>query len=328
MQNRMKACLVGSDHDLYWGDWEKPTCGPDELLVRIYATAVNRADLLQKRGKYPVPPGASPILGLEMAGTIEEVGANVVNWQVGERVAALLSGGGYAQYVVIPQTMAIHIPDQLSLEQAAGIPEVFLTAYLNAFKLGGLQAGERILVHAAASGVGTAAVQLAKAAGAHVYATVGTDEKAEAVRRLGADCVVNYRHQSFKETIQQETNGHGVELILDPVGASYWQDNVDSLAYDGRFVLYGALGGAKIDSFDLMAVMLKRVHVIGSTLRGLPLSRKAALTANFVEWALPLFKSGQLQPIIDSVWDAEEVNEAHAQMERNANIGKLIILTP
>ncbi|MCG7408559.1 NAD(P)H-quinone oxidoreductase [Paenibacillus sp. ACRRX] len=328
MQTSMQACLIGSDHSLYWGDWEKPTCGPDELLVRIYATAVNRADLLQKRGKYPVPQGASPILGLEMAGTVEEVGANVVNWQVGERVAALLSGGGYAQYVVIPQAMAIQIPDQLSLEQAAGIPEVFLTAYLNAFKLGGLQAGERILVHAAASGVGTAAVQLAKAAGARVYATAGTDEKAEAVRRLGADCVMNYHHQSFKDRIQQETNEQGVQLILDPVGASYWKDNLDSLAFDGRLVLYGTLGGSKIESFDLMAAMLKRIHIMGSTLRGLPQTRKAALTADFVEWAMPMFKSGQLQPIIDSVWDAEEVNEAHVQMERNANIGKLIILTP
>ncbi|MGZ9587193.1 NAD(P)H-quinone oxidoreductase [Paenibacillus marinisediminis] len=326
MANRMKAILVNEEQKMYIGTWERPVCGPGELLVRVHATAVNRADLLQKRGKYEVPKGASPILGLEMSGVIEEVGEGVKNWEAGNHVASLLNGGGYAEYVVIPEDMAIAIPDQITLTEAAAVPEVFLTAYLNMIQLGKLKAGERILIHAAASGVGTAAIQIAKAVGAYVIATAGTDEKCEVVSRLGADAVINYQNQSFREEVLRRTKGEGVQLIMDPVGPAYWQDNMDVLSVDGRIILFGALSGSKVEQLDIMPAMIKRIHIIASTLRGLPHKRKVELTRSFVQWAMPLFKSEAIQPVIDSVWDAEEANEAHKRMEANLNIGKMIIL--
>lgn len=326
MTTKMKAILVNAEQKLYIGTYEKPECGPGQLLVRVHATAVNRADLLQKHGKYPVPEGASPILGLEMSGEIEEIGEGVKGWEVGNHVAALLNGGGYAEYVVISAEMAMRIPDQLTLTEAAAIPEVFLTAYLNMVMLGRLKAGERVLIHAAASGVGTAAIQIAKALGAYVIATTGTDEKCEVINRLGADVDINYRNQSFREETMRVTDGKGVNLILDPVGAAYWNDNMDVIGVDGRIILYGALGGSKVDELDIMPAMVKRIHIIASTLRGLPQQRKIELTSEFVKWAMPLLKSDQLQPVIDSVWEATEANEAHARMEANLNIGKMIIL--
>ena len=326
MAESMKALLVDSEQNLYIESCEKPVCGPGELLVKVHATAVNRADLLQKKGKYPAPAGTSPILGLEMSGVVEEVGPDVQGWEAGDRVASLLNGGGYAEYVVIPQDMAFRIPDKLTLTEAAAIPEVFLTAYLNMIQLGKLQAGERVLIHAAASGVGTAAVQLAKAMGAYVIATSGTDEKCEVVSRIGADEVINYNNESFREEVLRLTNGEGVQMILDPVGASYWHDNMEVLGLDGRLILYGTLGGTKVDQLDIMPAMLKRIHIIASTLRGLPHQRKAELTRKFVEWAMPKFVTDEIEPVIDSVWNMEEANAAHARMEANQNIGKMIIL--
>lgn len=328
MSQMMKACLVDESNNLYWGEVEKPACGSDELLVRVHATAVNRADLQQKEGTYPVPPGASPILGLEMAGTIEEKGELVTDWNIGDRVMALLSGGGYAQYVVIKADTAIRVPEELHLEQAASIPEVYLTSYLNMIQLGGLSSGERVLIHAAASGVGTASIQLAKTVGAQVYATAGSNEKIEAVKELGADLAIAYKEHSFRDIVLKETGGHGVELVLDPIGAAYWQDNMEVLALDGRMVLYGTMGGSKIDQVDLMPAMLKRIHLIASTLRGLPHERKVALKNEFEEQVMPKFRSGEMIPVIDSVYEPFEVNEAHARMKSNQNIGKLVVRVP
>ncbi|WP_225445931.1 NAD(P)H-quinone oxidoreductase [Paenibacillus arenosi] len=328
MEEQMIACLVNESKSLYWGSWTKPKCTSGELLIRVEATALNRADLLQKRGLYAPPKGASPIIGLEMAGVVEEVGSSVEGWEVGDRICALLPGGGYAQYVTIPAELAIRISDKLTFVEAAAIPEVFLTAYLNMFELGRLKAGEHVLIHAAASGVGTAAVQLAKAAGAFVIATVGTDEKADAVERLDADVVINYRNQSFEDAVMEYTNGKGVDMIMDPIGASYWKSNMEALAMDGRLILFGVLGGSKVEKVDLLPAMMRRIHIITSTLRGLPIERKAALTASFVDWAMPLIENGEMEPIIDSVWEADEINEAHARMERNENIGKMVVLVP
>ncbi|SMG51245.1 NAD(P)H-quinone oxidoreductase [Paenibacillus aquistagni] len=328
MEQTMKACLVDESNNLYWGDVEKPICKDDELLVRVHATAVNRADLHQKEGLYPVPPDASPILGLEMAGTVEQIGKDVSGWRVGDRVMALLSGGGYAQYAAIKADIAIEVPEELHLDQAASIPEVYLTSYLNMLQLGGLSSGERVLIHAAASGVGTASIQLAKAVGAKVYATAGSEEKIEVVKDLGAELAILYKEQSFREIILKETNGHGVELVMDPVGAAYWEDNMEVLALDGRMVLYGTMGGSKIDQVDLMPAMLKRIHLIASTLRGIPHERKVALKNDFVEWVMPKFRTGEIVPIIDSVYESFEVNEAHARMKSNQNIGKLVVRVP
>lgn len=328
MEQTMKACLVDESNNLYWGDVEKPICKDDELLVRVHATAVNRADLHQKEGLYPVPPDASPILGLEMAGTVEQIGKDVSGWRVGDRVMALLSGGGYAQYAAIKADIAIKVPEELHLDQAASIPEVYLTSYLNMLQLGGLSSGERVLIHAAASGVGTASIQLAKAVGAKVYATAGSEEKIEVVKDLGAELAILYKEQSFREIILKETNGHGVELVMDPVGAAYWEDNMEVLALDGRMVLYGTMGGSKIDQVDLMPAMLKRIHLIASTLRGIPHERKVALKNDFVEWVMPKFRTGEIVPIIDSVYESFEVNEAHARMKSNQNIGKLVVRVP
>lgn len=328
MEQTMKACLVDESNNLYWGDVEKPICKDDELLVRVHATAVNRADLHQKEGLYPVPPDASPILGLEMAGTVEQIGKDVSGWRVGDRVMALLSGGGYAQYAAIKADTAIEVPEELHLDQAASIPEVYLTSYLNMLQLGGLSSGERVLIHAAASGVGTASIQLAKAVGAKVYATAGAEEKIEVVKDLGAELAILYKEQSFREIILKETNGHGVELVMDPVGAAYWEDNMEVLALDGRMVLYGTMGGSKIDQVDLMPAMLKRIHLIASTLRGIPHERKVALKNDFVEWVMPKFRTGEIVPIIDSVYESFEVNEAHARMKSNQNIGKLVVRVP
>ncbi|MBR2568834.1 MAG: NAD(P)H-quinone oxidoreductase [Paenibacillus sp.] len=328
MEQTMKACLVDESNNLYWGDVEKPICKDDELLVRVHATAVNRADLHQKEGLYPIPPDASPILGLEMAGTVEQIGKDVSGWRVGDRVMALLSGGGYAQYAAIKADIAIEVPEELHLDQAASIPEVYLTSYLNMLQLGGLSSGERVLIHAAASGVGTASIQLAKAVGAKVYATAGSEEKIEVVKDLGAELAILYKEQSFREIILKETNGHGVELVMDPVGAAYWEDNMEVLALDGRMVLYGTMGGSKIDQVDLMPAMLKRIHLIASTLRGIPHERKVALKNDFVEWVMPKFRTGEIVPIIDSVYESFEVNEAHARMKSNQNIGKLVVRVP
>lgn len=326
MTEMMKAILVNEDQILYIGTCDKPVCGPNQLLVRVEATSVNRADLLQKRGLYPAPSGASTILGLEMSGVVEQVGDHVEGWEPGDRIVSLLDGGGYAEYVTIPADMGVHLPDQLTFIEAAAIPEVFLTAYLNMIQLGKLQAGERVLIHAAASGVGTAAIQIAKAGGAYVIATSGTDEKCELIDRLGADESINYRNESFREEVLRLTQGEGVNLILDPVGASYWNDNMEVLAVDGRIILYGALGGSKVEELDIMPAMIKRIHIIASTLRSLPPERKAELTHTFVKWAMPYFKSAAIQPVIDSVWEASEANEAHDRMERNLNMGKIIIL--
>lgn len=326
MADMMKAILVNQDQKLYIGTCEKPVCGPNQLLVRIEATSVNRADLVKKRSLQTVTDGATTILGLEMSGTVVQVGEQVEGWEPGERVASLLDGGGYGEYVVIPADMGVHLPDQLTHTEAAAIPEVFLTAYHNMLQLGKLQAGERVLIHAAASGVGTAAIQIAKAVGAYVIATSGTDEKCELVKRLGADESINYRNENFREEVLRITEGAGVNLILDPVGASYWNDNMQVLAVDGRIILYGTLGGSKVEDLDIMPAMIKRIHIIASTLRSLPPERKAELTHTFVKWVMPYFKSDAIQPVIDSVWEASEANEAHARMERNLNMGKIIIL--
>ncbi len=323
----MKAVLVNSDtQSLYIGDWAEPEMGQEDLIVRVKATALNRADLMQKAGKYPPPQGESPILGLEMAGIVERVGSKVIKWKEGDRVCALLPGGGYAEKVKIPGEMAIPIPEGISFEEAAAIPEVFLTAYLNVFMLGGLKTGNTAMIHAAAGGVGTAAIQLIKQVG-KVVATTNSDEKGRACRELGADLVVNANVEDFSFKVNQFTKGQGVNVILDPVAAPYFEKNLKSLATDGRLIIISQLGGAIVESVDLRQIMLRRWQIIGSTLRALPVSKKVEIVNEFSRRFLPMFKVGLLKPIIDSIYDVGDINEAHTRMERNLNIGKIIVKT-
>lgn len=320
----MKAILVREPGDadvMALADAPAPAPRSGDLVVRVHAAGVNRADLLQRRGSYAPPEGASSILGLEVAG---EVVTPAGNWQEGDRVMAVITGGGYAETTVFPAGLAMRIPDNLSYTEAAAIPEAFLTAYLNLFTLGNLQAGQRVLIHAGASGVGSAAIQLAKAAGARVFTTAGTPEKRELALSLGAEIAINYREDSFGRIVLEATEGQGVDLVLDFIGEPYWNENLAALARGGRLLLIGFLGGTK-GQLDIGPIMRKNLTVTGTTLRATRLMPKVALTQAFVDFALPKFASGALKPIIDSVYPLEDAAEAHRRMEANANIGKIVL---
>ncbi|MBS4206904.1 NAD(P)H-quinone oxidoreductase [Bacillus sp. FJAT-50079] len=322
----MKAVLVNNDsRQLYIGEALKPSISEEEILVKVKATALNRADLMQKRGLYPPPEGASPILGLEMSGVIEEIGEHVQGVKIGDRVCALLPGGGYAEYVAIPAAMAIPIPNHFSFVEAAAIPEVFLTAYMNLFWFGRLQKGQTVLIHAGASGVGTAAIQLAREAGAKIIVTAGSHEKRKLCLSLGAHHAIDYKAGPFANAVKEITAGKGVDLILDFIGAPYWQQNIDSLAVDGRLILIGMMGGSKIDQVNLSPLLMKRIQVIGTTLRSQPVDKKVALTKEFTEFALTKLTLGAIKPIIDSIWNWDQANEAHEHMEQNKNAGKIVL---
>jgi putative PIG3 family NAD(P)H quinone oxidoreductase len=324
----MKAVLQrenGGPDVLYIGDAPTPAPSAGELLIRVRAAALNRADLLQRRGQYPPPPGVTNILGLEAAGEIAAVGEGVQGWQLGDPVCVLLPGGGYAQYVTAPAELAMKIPPGMGFEEAAAIPEAYLTAYLNLFRLGELQAGHTVLIHAGASGVGTAAIQLADAAGGRALATAGTPEKLALCRELGAEAVWNYRDGSFRDWALRMTGGSGVQLILDFIGGPYLSDNLRSLAPDGKLVIIGVMGGAKADAVDLGLLLMKRLSIRATTLRSQPLGTKIALTRAFTERFWPMFGSGRLRPVVDSVWDWTQVQEAHAHMEANRNAGKIVL---
>jgi putative PIG3 family NAD(P)H quinone oxidoreductase len=298
-----------------------PQPGPDELLVRVRAAGINRAEVMQRRGGYPPPPGASPILGLELAGEVVQPAGE---WQVGDRVMAVVTGGSYAELAAVPAGIAMRVPEHLSFEEAAAIPEAFLTAHLNLFMLGGLQAGENVLIHAGASGVGTAAIQLAHAAGARVFTTASSAEKLERCQELGADVTINYKQESFVERVQEATDGQGVNLILDFVGAPYWADNLASLANYGRLALIGFLGGSK-GELDIGPILSKSLTVRGTTLRRTPLPQKIALVKDFSAFALPRFERGELRPVIDTVYPISEAPAAHRAMEANSNTGKIVL---
>ena len=320
----MKAILItqpGGPEVLRYDTAPEPLPEANELVVQVRAAGVNRADLIQRRGGYNPPPGASSILGLELAG---EVLVPCASWKAGDRVMAVVTGGAYAELATVPCGVAIPIPEGMPFEQAAAIPEAFLTAYLNLFTLGRLQARETVLIHAGASGVGTAAIQLARAAGARVFTTAGSEEKLARCRELGAELAVNYRSESFAERVREATEGRGVDLILDFVGAPYWDGNMAALAVGGRLMLIGFLGGSR-GQLDLGAVLGKSLTVAGTTLRRTPLPQKVALTQAFIEFALPRFATGELRPVVDTVYPLAQAAEAHRAMERNSNIGKMIL---
>lgn len=323
----MKAVLFdepGGPERLYIGDHPTPIPSDDELLVRVSATALNRADLMQREGRYPPPPGASEVLGLELAGTVEAVGATCEGWKVGDRVLGLLPGGGYAEYAVLHHQMAMPVHRDMTFEAAAAIPEVFLTAFQALCWLGGLDAEQRVLIHAGASGVGSAAIQLAKRAGAHTYVTASMPKHRRCLE-LGADLAINYKEEDFAERVLDVTSGQGVDIILDFIGASYFKQNIKSLAVDGRLVILSMLGGRRVEAFDLGTLFRKRAHVITTTLRSRSLAYKIALTRDFAQTMLPLFEDQHILPVVDSVYAWADVQAAHRHMEANKNVGKIVL---
>lgn len=320
----MKAITVQRDGSLVWQEVSAPEVAPGEVLVDVYAAGVNRADLAQRAGHYPPPPGASEILGLEMAGVVARLGAEVTGWQVGDAACALLSGGGYAEQVAVPAAMLMPVPKGWSFAEAAAMPEVFFTAFLNLFTEAGLREGETALIHGGASGVGTAAIQLAKAAGCRVIITAGSEAKVAACRKLGADLAVNYRSEDFAEAIQNFTEGKGVNVILDMVGADYLSRNLAASALEGRVVFIATLSGHKAE-LDIRQLMGKRLMLKGSTLRARPLEAKVAIKEAFMKRFWEGLEQNRIKPVIDSVYDIREAEEAHARMRRNENIGKLVL---
>ena len=323
----MKALIVQTEREgrpLAWQEVAEPACGPDEALVDIYATALNRADLLQRAGRYPPPPGASSVLGLEMAGRIAGLGSEVRDWQIGDRVYALLTGGGYAARVNVPARMLLPLPEAWSFEYAAAIPEVFLTAYLNLFMEAALQPGETALIHGGASGVGTAGIQMARAAGCRVLVTAGTDEKTARCAELGADLAVNYRREDFLDGVRAFTDGAGVDVILDMVGGPYLERNLALLKVGGRLVVIALLGGATAQ-INLGQLMRPRLHLIGSVLRPRSVEEKTRIIQRFLAQFEARLRDGRIRPVIDSVYPVAQANAAHARMAANANIGKIVL---
>ena len=323
----MRAVIVteqGDPSHMQIGEVPTPEPGADEVRVRVHATALNRADTFQRKGYYPPPEGESDVLGLEMAGTVEAVGTGVVDWDEGDRVFALLGGGGYAEQVVVHKNLLMAMPPGMTMTEAAAIPEVFLTAYQSLHWLAGMKKGHRVLMHAGASGVGTAALQLARAHGAVPYATASA-AKHDTCRRYGAEAVADYETENFAECVDEWTGGEGVDVIVDVIGAPYFHRNVESLAVDGRIVQLATLGGSTVDEVSLRDLMAKRVHLLASTLRSRSLAYKVQLTDEFAGYALPLFVDGTLEPVIDSVMDWTEVSAAHRRMENNKNAGKIVL---
>jgi putative PIG3 family NAD(P)H quinone oxidoreductase len=301
-----------------------PEPGRREVLIRVEGAGVNRPDLMQREGKYPPPKGASDIPGLEVAGTVAACGPEVSRWRQGDRVCALLSGGGYAEYCVAPEVQCLPIPSTLDTVSAAGVPEAFFTVWMNVFDRGRLQAGESILVHGGASGIGTTAIQMARAFGARVFATAGSDDKCAACERLGAERAINYKTDDFAAALNALTNGRGIDVILDMVGAPYFARNVDLLAIEGRLLQIAVLHGAKAE-INLIRVLRQRLTITGSVLRARSVEEKGAIAGTLEQRVWPLVEQGKVAPIIFATVPLTEAAEAHRLMESGSHIGKIVL---
>jgi len=295
-----------------------------ELLIRVQAAGVNRPDILQRRGLYPPPPGASLILGLEVAGEVTKIGNGVTGWAVADKVCALTNGGGYAEYVTVPAGQCLPVPAALSIEEAAVLPETFFTVWANVFELGSLQKGETLLVHGGSGGIGTTAIQMAKSLGARVFTTAGSEAKCDACRRLGADIVINYRRQDYVEVIQTATDGKGVNVILDMVGGNYVDRNFQAASFGGRIVNIAFLKGSRVE-VDMMPVLFKRLIVTGSALRPRTASEKAGIAQKLRQNIWPLIERGDIKPVIAGRFSLKDAPEAHRLMESGHHIGKIIL---
>jgi len=303
-----------------------PVPAAGEVLIKVAAAGVNRPDVFQRRGRYPPPPGASDIPGLEVSGTIEAVGSDVGEWQDGDAVCALVAGGGYAEYCVAPAPQCLPAPRGMDLATAGAIPETFFTVWTNVFDRGRLEAGETILIHGGSSGIGTAAIQLARAFGSRVFATAGSAEKCAACERLGADRAINYREADFVAAVQEATGGRGVDVVLDMVGGEYFARNIEVLAMEGRLVEIATLHGAKAE-INIATVMQRRLTITGSTLRARSVAEKARVAAAVREHVWPLFESGTVGPVVHARFPLREAAEAHRVMEASQHIGKLLLVT-
>jgi len=325
----MKAVILkgfGGLDVLTVGEVEKPTPNEDQVLIKVAATSINRPDLVQREGKYPPPPGDSDILGLEVAGVIEEVGKNVTGWKKGDRVVSLVGGGGYAEYAVAYGNHLIPIPENMTFEEAACICESYITAFLNIFMIGEFRDGQTAILHGGGGGVNTAGIQLCKALTPNSKLIVTAHpSKIENVKKLGVDLVIDYTStDDFSTIVKEFTNKKGVDLILDHVGAKYLSPNMNSLAYNGKLVIIGVISGIKAE-LNLALMMVKRQQIIGSVLRSRPVREKGEIVSEFIRVALPKFADGSIKPIISKVFTIDEVVEAHKMMEEDKHFGKIVL---
>ena len=300
-----------------------PTVKADEVLVKVHAFGINRPDILQRQGLYPMPKGVTPVPGLEVAGIVESVGSDVTKFKVGDKVCGLTNGGGYAEYCVVPESHALTIPEDVSFTQAAAIPETFFTVWANVFQMGKAKAGETVLVHGGASGIGTTALMLCKSLGIKTFATVGSDDKVAAIADLTT--AINYKTQDFEQVINEQTENGGVDVILDMVGAPYLERNLNLLRRDGRLVYIAFLGGAKAKEVKLGQIMMKRLIITGSTMRARTTAEKAEIAQGLQETVAPLWAKGECLPIIYITFKFDQIQEAHAAMDTGEHIGKIVL---
>lgn len=327
MNEHMKVIEISEYGDadvLKLTDRPIPDPASGEVLIRVAAAGLNRADVMQRNGHYPPPPGASDLLGLEVSGTVAATASDVHDLSVGDEVCALLAGGGYAQYCTAPASSCLPIPKSLNLVESAAVPETFFTVWTNIFMRGKLKKGERLLVHGGTSGIGTTAIQLAKAFGAKVCATAGSDEKCDACVQLGADLAINYREDDFVEKVKTWSNGQGVDVILDIVAGDYLAKNIKSLAVEGRLVIIATQGGLKSE-INALPIMMKRLTVTGSTLRPRTVEQKSEIAQELREHAWPLLDDGSIKPVIDSIYPMHQVSDAHRRLDSGTHIGKILL---
>lgn len=325
----MRAVVIeepGGPEALRWTEVDDPTPAPGEVLLDVVASAVNRADIMQRMGYYPPPAGAPPYPGLECSGRIAALGEGVEGWQVGDEVCALLAGGGYAERVAVSAGQLLPVPEGVSLADAAALPEVTCTVHSNVFTIGGLRSGESLLVHGGASGIGTVAIQLARHFGAHVLCTAGSSDKLARCREFGAEVAINYREEDFAARVKEETEGRGADVILDIVGAKYLSGNVSALATGGRLVVIGLLGGRK-GEIDLGKMLAKRAAVYATSLRARPSAEKAEIVAGVRAHVWPAIAAGALKPVVDRRFPMSDAGEAHRVVEASEHVGKVVLLT-
>jgi putative PIG3 family NAD(P)H quinone oxidoreductase len=323
----MKAIVIdqpGDEDCMKLGEAKAPDLGPGMVRIRNHASGINRADLLQRQGLYPPPPGASEILGLECSGEIVETASDVSSFSSGDRVMALLGGGGYAEDVVVDAGSLMRLPDTLSFEEGAGLAETLLTVFLNVFQLGALPEGGSVLVHGGGSGIGTTTIDLVKRSGGTVIATAGSAEKCQRCLDLGADAVANYKEDDWVETVRVATDGRGVDVVLDSIGAAYLEQNLKSLAMDGALVLIGLMGGAKAE-ISLATLLMRRIRVVGSTLRTRPNSQKAEIVEAFLDRFGEDLAAGKIRPVLHEVFALADVPEAHRMLKASTHFGKLVL---
>ena len=324
----MRAVVItepGGPEVLQWEEVPDPEPGPGEVLIDVAAAGVNRADLLQRQGHYPPPPGAPPYPGMEVSGRIAATGADVTGWHTGDEVCALMAGGGYAEKVAVPAGQVLPVPAGLSLVDAAALPETTCTVYSNLVQVGGLRAGETLLVHGGASGIGTTAIQLGKAFGARVICTAGSAEKLDFCRALGADVAISYRDEDFVEVVKDVTGGHGADVILDIMGASYLARNLAALATEGRLVIIGRQGGNRAE-LDLGLLQSKRASIHATTLRNQPVAEKSAIVAAVTDQVWPLVSAGTVRPVIEETVPMADAAKAHRILEEGGHTGKVLLV--